>query len=128
MSKKLKKVTNEEWLDEFSSFVGRETQKLLRGYAKSHDQTAEDLLARYLNHLIKNTLVDIVTKYEKESVIRTQEELYELTYKDYKAFKFKLESEMADAFTQVMSKFSGKSLDYYCEISLMPDPINTEPA
>lgn len=127
MPKHIKKLSSEDELESFSKFVSSGTQKLLRGYAKSHNFEINDLLLKYIKELVKSALIDVVMKYENENVIRTQQEIYELTYSDYQTFKFKLTSEIADAFGKVMSSFGNSPIDFYCEIAPMPDPINKEP-
>lgn len=128
MTKKLKPLTNEEWLDDFSGYVGRETQKLLKGYAESHSQPAEHLVSRYVRYLLTATVTEILRRHEKELETKGQQQVYQETYNEYKNFKHRLETDVADAFSTAMKEFSKNGPDFYCEIAVMPEPINREPA
>lgn len=127
MTKKLRLLTKDEWLNDFSAFVGKETQKLLKGYAKTHEQPAEALVNRYIKYLISATLTEVLGQYHEHADTMTKEEAFKKTFQAYKNFKHTLETEIADAFTEASANISKNAPEYYCEIAIMPEPINTKP-
>jgi hypothetical protein len=56
-----------------------------------------------------------------------REEQLKFVENNYKLMKTNIQNAVGEAFKEAMQAYSGKSMDYYCQIKALPDPINKLP-
>lgn len=118
-----KNIIINNWVGEFSNFIAQESLKLVISIGKPKNLISE-LSTKLVHYYIKALIKDSLTAYEKMNLSRQDE--YEFTAKNFADLKYQLQIEVASAFESAAKEFSGKTVDYYCTISPVPDPINKE--
>lgn len=109
-------------MEDFTSFVAKETCKLLIGQAKGNTKDAYKLLAAYHKHFIYQVLVGALST--KADPLDDAEEHYNVVRKNVAGVKFDVQASVANAFKRAFGEFSGKRVDYYCTIKPVPEPTS----
>lgn len=86
------------------------------------DRIATNVLASYIGTLVYQAL-----SYKDKSGKMSKKDLYDLTANNFKNIKTNIQEAVASGFTGAMSTYSGKQVDYYCKLMVVPPAINKEP-
>lgn len=98
-----------------------EDQKDLIGDTATHSVYLS-VLSTFIGEMLTKTLKK---KYVKEKMSR--EEISEDVLKNFGNLKISIQEAVASGFSGAMKVFTGKTCEYYCKISLIPEPINKKP-
>jgi len=129
MTKAVKVITTEEYINVVT--------KQLTGEVLSYMLEVEQLKGVEVSKLVANAFVDnfiaaLVYRYLTErppgaTPKTTNKEALEHVKKNFVTIKVEMQDAVAMAFQKAMSAFSGKDMEYYCEIKPMPEAINKHP-
>ncbi len=111
------------WVEEFGSFIAEETSKLIRTCAKPKGEgLVEKLTQNFLENMIENVVMDALTKHAD----LPPHQAYSATKDAVAQAKSNIQTAIAIGFEKAFHKFSGREVEYYCQIHLVPEPINKE--
>jgi len=118
-------VSLDEWVDNFTSYIAAENLKLIRSYgADKGDKALKKLYVSFLKNYLETVILAVLSDYPKEMM--DDKEIYEYVSGHFKDLKYDIQNEIALAFNDAVSKFSGQYLDYYCEIKPIPEPASNK--
>lgn len=111
------------WVLEFANFIAQESLKLVETTGKPK-KLVKELSLKLLHFYVKSIIKNSLTEYTNLNL--DKKDAYDFTIKNFTDVKFQIQGEVAMAFEAAAREFSGRSIDYYCKISAIPDPINKE--
>jgi|SRR5579859_1720362 len=118
------KITLKEWIDNISSSYAQETIKILFSLMKTEDLYIKNaILSSFIGQLVKSSLNN--TFYELTPDLIETNSNADNAIKHFNNLKHSIEEDVAKAFTQALSEYSGISTEYYCQIRLVPEPKST---
>ena len=126
MTKINTKMTGEEKVDKISRHIVAEVFRVIDSQ-KDHltDREIPTLIFATVEVLVANLVYNVLkTSAEGSSNKKTQ---YATVEKNFKSVKLNVQDAVAAAFSQAMGKFSGKEIDYYCQLTAVGEPINKRP-
>jgi hypothetical protein len=111
------------WLEEMSEFIARESYNLIKltGDPKGSSKKLSSMFIRYF---VSKMVLDSLTEYKKKKL--DGKEAYDFTKKNFSEMKDELQLEIAKGFEIGFLKYSGKDIEYYCQVKPVPEPINKE--
>lgn len=115
----------EDLADQISSVLAHETIKLLKAqFPKESDYRliTQIFLSKYTAQIVYETLSEAAPPDCTDLNKR-----YELTADKFKTVKASVQDAVSAAFSGAMRKFSGKEVDYFCQIKTVPPVANKEP-
>ena len=123
MSKKKNFQSQTDFVDEFSEVLVVETFKLMAAKGKTvGNDIALAFLSKFVGVYIHQALsdpgVDLITSQEK----------YEHAAECFKQAKEDVTHMVAVGVGGAMKAFSGKDVEYYCTLRVMPEPVNKLPS
>ena len=123
MSKK--EMTAQEFTDEFSkqlTIVATELTKQVEEEfgMRTADNATASFLATFIGVMVKRRL------NRPNPLKLPAEKQCNLVMSDYNDFKIKIQNSIALGFQDAMSQWSGKSVEFYCQIKPVPEPINKQ--
>jgi hypothetical protein len=123
MSKDLKVLDLNQWIDSFSAFMAEETLKILRANSeKRGPEVGRALCIHFLSRVLANTVLDTLNT-RKESA-KTEEEQYNYSKKLFLDLKLQVQDAVALSFQTALGHFTGRQVEYYCQIKPIPEPLN----
>ncbi len=124
MEKKNKiELTVQEWAENFSAPVIANILVLLRAEEKSMGPKCKnELVSTFLAGYVAATMYQSLTT--TEGVKMTKEQRYSTTMTEFSQAKSRLAEAISMGFTMAMKNFSGKSIEYYCDIRPIPERTN----
>ena len=123
MSKNVKKVDMKVWIDEHAAVMAKENIKILKMVTKNKGFNATNgLITRFLGEYVSQMLNHVLDISELADL--DEEEQYEVVSNRFASMKLEIQNEVADAFKVTLYQHSGKSIDYYVSINLVPEPIS----
>lgn len=126
-SNKKQVLTVEEAIEQVARGMALEIFKLFdqqSEYKGTH--YGRDLASRFLSHFVFVALVKALDPSQLSSNL-TKEEMCALTADSFADMKLRFQESVSGGFTNAMSKFAGKYVDYYCDIRVVPTPVNKQP-
>ena len=131
MTKQIKVLSTEELVnqvDSVSELIVDATFKLIDGYYKNNPKLNRALLMSFVSKFIRVAVYRSITVKFPEGV-KTPQQQYDFTAKNFAVMKCDLQNAVSDAFTAAMSAFQGKKMkdEYYCQVKIMPPVANKEP-
>lgn len=126
MKTKAKKTSNmvlDSWVEEFALHIANESIKLVEEIGKpkgAEKQLASKFMQYYVEKMIVNAFKDV------EGKKMNQIEVFELAKNNYLAVKQEIQEEVARGFERAFKNFLGQSVEYYCQIKLVPEVANKE--
>ncbi len=116
-------------------------QQYTEGLALDLTKQIMDLVNRYETKVGKGTGIRFVSAFLKNFIGGTAltvlsreldqdeptEEDVQSTMKEFGGFKSDVQDAIATGFGDAMFQFSGRNMDYYCQITPVPEPINDKP-
>lgn len=107
------------WIDSYSTYMADEALKLLR--AKGDRKGPEVYRALCLNFIMKILgSVILETLQERPANVKDNEEMIEYNKKVFGELKMSTQDVVAMAFHTALSHYSGKNVDYFCTIKVVP--------
>lgn len=127
MAKDKSDVRIKEWAETFSAPVIAEIIKVLRAEEKRMGGMAKnELMATFVTGFVGSLMYNSLVEYH--GYAETDKQQLEITQKNFAATKERLCEAVAQAFTAAMGNFSGRRVDYYCQVKPFPEPQNRLPA
>lgn len=125
MSKKNKKLNPEEYADEIAKQVTAELLKLFLAEKREKGVAFKDMaVQRFLTCLMASLIYNDLTDLPEGA---TDEELLEYSKEAYAANKEIIANSVSDAFKASMRSYSGKEVDYFCQIQQIAVDANKLP-
>ncbi len=122
MSKNVKTLDLNEWIDSFSTFMADETLKILRGHSnKRGREVGRALCIHFLARVLSATVLD--TLNTQDETAQTEKEQYEFSKHQFAELKTQVQDSVALSFQTALSHFTGRQVEYYCTIKPVPDPV-----
>lgn len=112
---------SKEITEEILKIVDREQDSLGREFALSLIST---FMATFISAVVYQALSEEV-KNSKNEV--DKKKTYDKVYKNLSDMKEGMQDAIAAGFQGAMSTFSGKPIEYYCQIKTIPEPMNKKP-
>lgn len=112
----------DERVQEAVEYVFQTAQHLEDAQGYEHSSV---FLSSFLAAVITNLVV--VTLDSCPDELMDSEERNEFATTNFQHLKQEIENVVGFSFRKGMKIFSGQHIDYYCEISLMPDAVNKNP-
>lgn len=85
------------------------------------DITYMSVLASIVGTVVLNTITE---QFDKKV---SNTEVEKILHKNYNNLKMAVQDSIATGFTEAMTKYSGKTCEYYCQIKPLPPPVNKQP-
>ena len=110
------KIVSNSWLEEYGEFIAQESYKLIKQVGQNgHKKLSTRFLKFYVNLILKNALL------EHTKMPLSQDEAYRLTIHNFQQIKEQIQTEISLAFEKALSDFSGRNMEYYCQIKPVPE-------
>lgn len=127
MSKDRFEVNVKEWAETFSAPVIAEIIRVLRAEEKRMGGMAKnELMATFVTGFVGAMMYNSLVEYQ--GFAETKEQQLDITQKNFANTKTRLCEAVAQAFTAAMGNWSGRRVDYYCQVQPFPEPQNKLPA
>lgn len=124
MSNKTRILDINEWIDNYSTFMADEALKLLQAQGeKKGPEVHRALLIHFLARVLTNAVFNVLHERPK-SETATKKEILEHNKKNFSEFKEQVQDMVALSFQTAMSHYGGKTMEYYCQIRPVPEPVN----
>ena len=126
MSNKKITLSIEEQVDDFAGAISDNTVEMLFTQGNGIGTNTTNLLINsFLFYYLHKVLLDTLMHRAKGL---TPEEAYKNVSKDFLEMKSSIQETIGQSFHSALSTFSGRPVDYYCQINIVPDPINKLPS
>lgn len=119
------KVSFEDYANQFSDLIVRETYNLIRAQNKEYGVDA----VKYISTAVISKLISLIlldTLQEKPAQKSTRQHAYDFTHKNFNIIKNQIQDSVASAFSGAMMSWAGKNVEYYCQVKTVPEPTNTK--
>lgn len=118
-------VSFQQWAEDFSVLLTNETFKLIDSKNKSNGPeagryVATTYLARFVGTLLFRTLT------ERNQLNTTKEEQEDFVMKNAAELKTAIQEAVSMGFQSAMTQFSGRQIEYYCQIKPVPEPVSNK--
>lgn len=124
--KYIKTLDLNEWVDNFSTFMADEALKMLRAQGhKKGPEVFKALVIHFLARVMTSTIYDVLLERPADKM--SKKELIEYNKKAFSDFKENMQEAVAMSFGTAMEHYSGKKIEYYCQVRPVPEPLNKEP-
>ncbi len=98
-------------------YLVRTTRELLRSVDGKSDLSIP-FIRFFLTSLVTSVLMETMPKDW------SKQKQHDHIHNNYKELKKSIEDLAADAFSNALSSYSGKNCEYYCQITVVPNPVN----
>lgn len=127
MKRSASKVSVEEWSLKYSKYLTSEIFRIMDSQLKEKETGVAqgvliNFLASYIGTLVYRSLTDF-----PEGLQEDKEALYESTMESYGELKQDIQNAIAVGFHEAMSTYANKYVEYYCEVKIVPEPVNKHP-
>ena len=123
--KKDEDLTNEEWKEKFAKHLLAVTFKCIEEEEKARGVEFADGLAVSFVAGFTGALIYHILNRQHPDNTKVKKELYNFVSTNYSDIKLKVENAVAAGFTGALSSYSGKQVEYYCQVKVVPEPANT---
>jgi hypothetical protein len=114
-----------EWLEDYSAFMADEAMKLLKAQGKKKgDHEYKALVTLFVYRILATVLIDTLHERPESFSGATNDELFEANKKAYGDVKHQIQEAVGMAFTTAMSHYSGRVVDFYCQVKPVPEVQN----
>jgi hypothetical protein len=122
-NKNIIKVSMEEWIKNTSYSLVQQNFEIIKEFSKNHDILIfNKLLTVFMGHFIELVITNTLSSTDPD--LLSNHDQYEYVSKNFKELKTMMQLQIAESFSKSMNEFSDIDCDYYCEIKLIPEPIN----
>jgi hypothetical protein len=105
-------------------FIADETVKLL-SYVRKDKVLTPEAISQFLFYLVENVATAVLKSTDNKDI--TEEEKYKIVSQSFSKLKLHVQEGVSTGFSRAMTNLTGKSVDYTCQISLMPETKNRLP-
>lgn len=121
--KPMTKIILKDWMEGFSDLMAVELVKLIDAQGVNNGpEITQAIISHFLSSFTALTVLKCLG--EKPSSGKGSEEEYQLASTRFLAHKILIQEAVAAAFSGALSEFTGRNVEYYCQIKLVPEPIN----
>lgn len=111
----------QEWVSSFAKFIADENLKLLKAKGdKKGDKVTKALVKYFLRFFIRAMIRDVLP--EPDLTPKNKEKSYAAMKQNFMAVKIDVQDAVSQAFYEAIKEYTGTSIDYYCQITPIPDP------
>lgn len=126
MAQTPRKLTVKDYIVKSSREMTRELVKFTVKFEKEVGaETGGLLVEAFLRDFVGALVYQALTVVPKGQ--RSGKESLETTRKAFNVTKAMIQDTIGDAFSDAMLEFSGRHLDYFCEVSPVPESVNDLP-
>lgn len=118
---KIKMLTQEEKVTTYASMLAAETVKLIDS-TTSDENLRHRIKAAYIEKFVRLLVFNAVTDRPKH--ITKREEMLDHNINGFRELKGRVQEAVAGGFQGAMVEYSGRSVEYYCTVAVVPDPVN----
>jgi hypothetical protein len=114
------------WVLKHSGYLVKECMKVIDGQTAAKGKDAGESLtinfiAMFIGTILHRSLVT------RPAGLFDKDEIYEYTQNNFAITKGKIQDAVAHGFQGAMQSFSGKQVEYYCQVRPVGDPVNRLP-
>ncbi len=110
----------------FSRLLVDETFRLIEGEGRLHGGAFTRLvIQRFLTIYISTWASKALQAKAKETA--TKSEIFSFTAANFAKAKVRIQEAVSEGFQMAMGDFTGKSVEYYCQVNPVPPVANKEP-
>jgi len=119
-----KKLNNEDWVDDISSLLAKESIELLLTQGENRGEGLGELLI--INFIAKFVGMTVLTTLKSEPVEKkaSNKDKCKFVMENYAGLKSEMQEAIAAGFAGAFESFTGKPVDYYCTIQPVPEPTS----
>lgn len=118
-------IVLKSYIEEFASMMAVESYKLIKLESKNNKNKVDrDISTKFLKHFIKKIVFDSLTELTNKNM--SSKEAYTVTKASFLDIKVKIQEEVARGFEEAFLHYTGQQIDYYCDVRVIPEPINKE--
>lgn len=118
-------TNNELKPEDLVKYISDESLKMLQALNNKSGGISLDTLTAFIYHTINTIVYNLLKSQEKKAT--SNEQKFKDTKDLYFTFRTQLQEAVGLAFTEAMTNFSGKDVEYVCEIQVMPAAKNKLP-
>lgn len=107
--------------EQFVNEIVLETQRILESKSPKNAEMYRNFLAKFIGMMVYRSLE------ANPEVKLTNDQLFKFKSKNFLNMKTLVSDVVAAAMGGAMRKFSGKDIEYYCQIKTVGEPVNKEP-
>lgn len=124
-SKKPKLKTLEEWCEEFAHKAAMDVYQLFEDErdkvgSENYKVMTATFIAGLLSALVFRSLAFVPEK------LKSDKDKCDYAEQSFADLKIRIQEAVAAGFAGGMKTWSGKNVDYYCQVKVMPEPANME--
>lgn len=117
----------DSYVADFGEELAARTLSLIKASLPQKDDEIKKLAQqKFLKSYVETIILESLGKHVA-NVELSQKELEKKTEDELLDIKLQIQGSIEAAFESAMSSFTGYSIDYYCQIKPVPEPINKEP-
>lgn len=117
--------SHQAWLEDISDMLVVETLKIIDAKTrKEGDEAYRQVSAKFVERFIAAIMYKTLTEEAKINLpIKVLEDLH---IKNANDMKRAIQDSVSQGFQYAMTAYSGKPMEYYCQIKLVPQPFSTK--
>lgn len=120
------KSAEDRILGEISDNMVSQVLKYMDQQETKYDREFKDALARvFLAKVVGKLAYGSLTRSPLHQV--SKQDMYDYTLTSFHNYKQDVQEAIAVGIGGAMSRFAGTSVEYYCQIIVVPEPLNTQP-
>lgn len=121
--KNVKILDINDWIDDYSTFMADEALKLIDAQGnKRGPEVKRALIIHFMARVLTSTVFTVL--HERPEKVKDKKERLDFNKKNYAEFKEQICEMIGMSFSTALSHYSGKSIEYYCVIKPIPDPLS----
>lgn len=124
MKSKRKHIKVIDQTEEYGEFISRETHKLLKTITGTTGSNRKILSAKFLKDFTKRLVLDSLMEHTTKSL--SEQEAFTLTKQSFSDIKSSIQQEISAGFEDAFYEYTGRKVEYYCQILPVPEAINKE--
>ncbi len=116
-------VTLDDYITAFSKTMALELIKLVDDQGKQRgEEVRRRIVLEFLAGFVSGAVCRVLEPSVQEGA--TNEQRYAAVSESFSSHKRLMQEAIAAGFTASMSQFSGRSVEYYCQIKIVPEIVN----
>lgn len=97
-------------------------QLMTKGYSFG-PEVYREMTMHFLTRVLAMTVMNVM-HYDKAPQTEDRKAAMDYTNEVMQEIKAEIAQSVGSAFTHALSRFFGQPIDYYCEIKVVPEPVN----
>lgn len=113
------------WMEEIADMMVVESLKIIDSKTKKDgDEAFRQVSAKFIERLIASLMYKTLTEESKLKL--PSKALEDLHIKNANDMKLALQDSVSQGFQYAMTAYSGRTMEYYCQIKLVPQQLSTK--